>query len=124
MAIKCTALTNNIQDIFAIPAKVDNDEPDNIKAITTMVFCNKRIYNSNDPTANSDSLRVYAVPNNDISDFTLNPDNYLLINYLEIPAGETFTFDTERMTLANGDSIKAVCVSNRIVCTVSSVDLT
>lgn len=124
MAIKSTAITTNIQDIFAIPAKLNIDDPDNIKAITTMIFCNKAIYNPAEPTANSDILTVYAVPYADASEFLLNPSNFLVINRLEIPAGETFTFDTERLTLTSGDAIKAVCNSNRLICTVSSVDLT
>lgn len=124
MAIKNTEITTNIQSIFEIPEKFNIDDPDIIKAITTMIFCNKSIYNPANSTANTDILTVYAVPSENAAEFLLNPMNYVIINRLEIPAGETFTFDAERLTLSNGDSIKAVCTSNKLICTVSSVDLT
>lgn len=124
MAIKCTSLTNSIQDVFSIPAKNIPEDPDNIKAITTMIFCNKVEYNPDNPTVNGDTITVYAVPYEDSENFQFDQNKNLIINKLEIPAGETFTFDSERITLTNGDAIKAMCNSNRIVCTISSVDLT
>lgn len=124
MAIKTTVLTTGIQEIFSIPAKGNVNDPDIIKAVTTIIFCNKIPFSQADPTANSDVLTVYAVPEEDADTFNGSPSSNIIVNRLEIPAGETFTFESEKIILTNGDSIRAVTTHGNIVCTVSSVDLT
>jgi len=86
----------------------------NQTAITTLVFCNTSAYNASSPTANTSNLTVYAVPSGQAAG-TSN----MVVNALPIPAGETFTFDTEKMVLDNNDAIYAVATVANITATIS-----
>lgn len=105
MAITNTAITSNGTDIFVCPGGTSVQE----HAVTCVIFCNV-----------SDSLIVltlHAVPTGS------NVGNVnTIIKNLDIPAGETFTFDTEKMVLKTGDRIHAIASSeNALVSTVSSM---
>ncbi len=82
------------------------------QAITTMLFCNVA-------TTSTAYLDVYVVP------YPQNPggtDPNQVMRSVELPPGETFVLDTERLILEDLDSIHAqTSVANTIVCTVSSV---
>lgn len=77
-------------------------------AVTTVMFCN---------VSGSDvDLTVHILPSTSAGIALENK----VINTLTIPAGETFTFDTEKVILNEADRIHAVAsANNRLVATVS-----
>ncbi len=86
-------------------------------AITTIIVCNTSAFNPASPAANQSLLYMYAVPNGG----TAGTSN-LIVNGLPIPAGETVSFDQEKMVLANGDFIVAKTDSaSNLVATVSTL---
>ena len=86
MAIANAQLTLTDLEIVTVPA-------DKTYAITNILVCN----NSATNTANFDLHFLSGQPrNNNIT---------RVINNLELPAGETFTFDSERIILEAGDKI-------------------
>lgn len=64
-------------------------------AITTIIVCN--------PTGSAVALTMYAVP----SGGTAGDSTNVIVYQLSIPAGDTVSFDQEKMVLVNGDSIQA-----------------
>lgn len=83
-------------------------------AITTLIFCNTNVYNPVSPTANTVNLTLYMVPNGSSANST-----NMIVNQLPIPAGETFTFDTEKVVMASGDSVIATSSASGLSCTIS-----
>lgn len=108
MAILNTAVTSGNTTIFTSAGN---------NAITTMIFCNTSAYNPASPTANTSLLSVYAVPSGgSVGDGTM------IVNKLPMPAGETVSFDQEKIVLANGDFIVAKTDSlSNITATVSTL---
>lgn len=77
-------------------------------AITTVIICNTG--------ANDSALTLHAVPNgNGVS--TVN----MIVNALTIPAGDTVSFDQEKMVLSNGDSLVAFASDTGLSATVSTL---
>lgn len=74
-------------------------------AITTIIVCNSVPFNPTTPTVGQTNLYLYAVPNGGSP--TAPPTNSIIVNGLPIPAGETVSFDQEKMVLANGDMLVA-----------------
>jgi hypothetical protein len=74
----------------------------NTNAITTMVFCNTATPDPADESVRAVSLEVHLIKSGKAK-FASNT----IIKNLNIPAGETLFFDTERVVLDNGDSILA-----------------
>jgi hypothetical protein len=99
-----TSTTN----IFLCPGTAPNDIQEH--AVTCMIFCNTT-------TADDVVLNLYAVPTG------LSPaPQTQIIKSLTIPAGETFTFDSEKIILSTGDRIIATAsVIARLSVTVSSM---
>lgn len=86
-------------------------------AITTIIVCNTSAFNPSSPAANTSLLYMYAVP----SGGTAGLAN-VIVNGLPVPAGETVSFDQEKMVLANGDFIVAKTDSaSNLVATVSTL---
>jgi hypothetical protein len=85
------------------------------RAITTLIFCNTSTYVPATPTLNQSLLYVYAVPSSgSVGTGTI------IVNGLPIPAGETVSFDQEKMVLGTGDSLVAKTDSlSNITATVS-----
>jgi hypothetical protein len=108
MAINSTLITTLGQDIFTCPGTATTDERE--YAVTCMIFCN---YSNDD-----ELLSVWAMPVP-----AAESSVYLLIKDLLIPAGETFTFDTEKIVLATGEKVRAKTSSSntRLTVTVSSM---
>lgn len=103
MAIRNESLTTAGSNIFLCPA-------DQEQAITCIVFCNYSV--------STVTLNVYAIPAT-ISGATTAS---LVIKELELPASETFTFDTEKFVLSSGDRLYATCSANgAVTATVSSM---
>lgn len=71
-------------------------------AITTIIVCNSVVFDPANPTANESKLYMWAVPSGQgVTDLNL------IVNGLPVPAGETVSFDQEKMVLANGDRLIA-----------------
>jgi len=72
-------------------------------AITCIILCNTSL------TVNA-TVSVWIVPA-----AVAAGDANLILNEISLPAGETFSMDTERFILADGDSIQAQASQNLIV---------
>jgi hypothetical protein len=80
-------------------------------AVTCLFFCNV----SNDDVELTVHVIPYQVARSDIQK---------VIHLLTVPAGETFTFDTEKLVLETGDTIVAYAsADSRLVATISSMRL-
>jgi hypothetical protein len=77
-------------------------------AITTVIICNT---GSNDRT-----LTLHAVPSGSSASST-----NMIVNALIVPAGDTVSFDQEKMVLSNGDSLIAVGSNTGLSSTVSTL---
>lgn len=86
-------------------------------AITTVIVCNKVTFDPLNPLTGQTNLYLYAVPyGQSVTDVRL------IVNGLPIPAGETVTFDQEKMVLADGDTLVAKSDSpENLVATVSTL---
>jgi hypothetical protein len=78
------------------------------RAITTIIVCNTGGTNR--------TLTLYAVANGNSANATT-----MIVNALSIPAGETVSFDQEKMVLSTGDLIIAVGDSTGLSATVSTL---
>jgi len=76
------------------------------RAITTVIVCNT--------TAGDLTLSLYAV-----SAATAN--TALIVNTLTIPAGDTVSFDQEKMVLATGDALHGLASGSGLSATVSTL---
>ena len=89
-------------------------------AITTVIVCNTAIYDPSNPTSGLTYLYLNAVPSGGSASSPAT--NTTIVNKLPIPAGETVTFDQEKMVLANGDMLVAKSASPaNLVVTVSTL---
>ena len=78
------------------------------RAITTVIVCN---------TTGSDlPLTLYAVANGNSAD-----SGTMIVNALNIPAGDTVSFDQEKMVLSTGDTLVAVSSGTGLTATVSTL---
>lgn len=107
MALTCTEIPTTGADIFLCPGTAPSDVQEH--AVTCIIFCNT--------SASDVILNLYAVPTG------LNvAAQTQIIKDLTIPAGETFTFDSEKIILSTGDRVRAVTnVNNRLSATVSTM---
>jgi hypothetical protein len=83
-------------------------------AVTTTIFCNTNVYSSGSPATGTIELTLHVIPSGD----SRGPEN-MILNALPIPAGETFTFDTEKVVLENGDKLMALASAANLSATVS-----
>ena len=93
MAIASTLITSTPTAIFTCPSGQEF-------ALTTMFFCN---YSGSDVVLQSMNL----VPNGGSASTTNR-----IVHNLTIPAGETFTFDSEKIIISSGDFVSAVADVN------------
>ena len=78
------------------------------RAITTVIVCN---------TGATDlTLTLYAVA----SGGTAGASS-MIVNALTVPAGDMVSFDQEKMVLATGDELKAICSASGLTATVSTL---
>lgn len=78
------------------------------RAITTIIVCN---------TSGTDTtLSLYAVAGGGAAS-----SGNMIVNNLTVPAGDTVSFDQEKMVLATGDEVKAVCGAAGLTATVSTL---
>jgi len=76
------------------------------RAITTVIVCNT--------TASDRSITLYAVPSGGSAS-----SSTMIVNQLTVPAGDTVSFDQEKMVLGSGDQLKAICSDVGLTATVS-----
>lgn len=77
-------------------------------AITTVIVCNTGVADR--------SLTLYAVPSGGSASTT-----NMIVNSLTVPAGDTVSFDQEKMVLSNGDFLVAVSDNTGLSATVSTL---
>jgi hypothetical protein len=70
-------------------------------AITNILVCNTYDPNAGDAASNSASFDLSLLPNGEALDGLI----HRVVRELNLPAGETFTFDTERIVLEAGDAV-------------------
>ena len=99
----------------AIPATTDTTIylSSGNNAITTVIICNTDV-------VNPISLTLYAVENVGGSAGTTSSSN-MNVQTLTIPAGDTISFDQEKMVLAGGDSLVAYASAAGLTATVSTL---
>lgn len=90
MAIENAQLTTTQLDLLTVPAGESY-------AITTVMVCNS----SSSATASFD---MHLIKNTE----SLSNTKSLIVKELSIPAGETFTFDSEKIVLEAGDKLSFV----------------
>jgi hypothetical protein len=90
MSIVNAQLTTTQLDVITVPAGKQY-------AVTNILVCN------NDATDDA-SFDLHLIPSGD----PLNNSITRVVNNLTLPAGETFTFDSERIVLDTGDKIAFV----------------
>lgn len=78
------------------------------RAITTVIVCNT--------TAGDLSVTLYAVPSAGSAG-----NGTMIVNQLNVPAGDTVSFDQEKMVLGTGDELKAICSASGLTATVSTL---
>jgi hypothetical protein len=83
-------------------------------AITTLIFCNTYTYDPANPATGTTTLTLHVIP----SGGSRGPAN-MILNAMPIPAGETFTFDTEKVVLDNSDTVVALASAANLSATVS-----
>jgi hypothetical protein len=91
----------------------------NNNAVTTIMICNTATYDPLNPTVGLTYLDLHFVASTD----GISSTN-LVVNQLPVPAGETVTFDTEKIILANGDRVVASSASPaNLVATISTLEV-
>ena len=78
------------------------------RAITTVIVCNTGATDLN--------LTLYAVPSGGSAGVAT-----MIVNALIVPAGDMVSFDQEKMVLATGDELKAICSAAGLTATVSTL---
>ena len=76
-------------------------------AITVMFFCNNNTPDPLDPDFGKQLISVHVVP----SGGSVSNTNRI-VNQVPVDAGDTFTFGTERLVLAAGDTVHALTTDN------------
>lgn len=116
MAIQSVAI-NPVDPL--VEANVDLFVSSGSNAVTTVMVCNKAVYDENDPTLGLTYLTLHLVASGDGI-----TDTNMIVNRLPVPAGETVTFDTEKIVLENGDRVVASSQSPyNLVATVSTLEV-
>ena len=90
MAIENANLTTTQLDLLSVPANKEY-------AITTVMVCNK-------DTSATASCDMHLIKSGE----ALSNNKTLIVKELSLPAGETFTFDSEKIVLGTGDKISFV----------------
>lgn len=96
MAIVNAAIASIDTTVLTVPAGKQY-------AITTIMVCNTWTPNPLDEDDGKTNFDMHLIPSGDAKS-SVNQ----VINELELPAGETFTFDTEKVVLGEGDSVLVV----------------
>lgn len=94
MAIVNARLTGAQLNVLTVPS-------DKRYAITNIMVCNNA-------SSGSQSFDLHLIQNSGGSVGTLDNNVTRVVNNLDLPAGETFTFDSEKVILETGDTVSLV----------------
>lgn len=97
MAIVNFQLTDTQLDAITVPTG-------KTYAITNILVCNTYSPSGASPTTHDANFDLHLIPNGS----SLNNNVTCVVRELTLPAGETFTFDSERIVLEAGDKISFV----------------
>lgn len=97
MAIINAQLTDTQLDLLTVPAG-------KTYAITSIMVCNTYSPFSANPETRSASFDMHFV----MSGENINNQRSIVVRELTLPAGETFTFDSEKIVLSAGDKLSFV----------------
>lgn len=97
MAITNAQLTTTQLDVLTVPA-------DKRYAVTNILVCNNYDPAAGDAASHTANFDLHLIPNGE----ALNNSVTCVVRALSLPAGETFTFDSERIVLDTGDKISFV----------------
>jgi len=112
MAIVNAAIANTDTAILTVPAGVRY-------AITNILVCNVADQNPLHEEAELTNFDMHLIPSGQPK-----AENNMIVRSLNLPAGETFTFDSERIILEEGDSIVLLGESpTNLVATVSYMEV-
>ena len=110
MAIQSTAIGTSNTNLYVSSGNT---------AVTCIWVCNTATYDPLNPTAGQTYLDLHFVKQGQ----GITNTN-LIVNQLPVPAGETVTFDTEKIILDNGDSVVANSASPaNLVATISVISV-
>lgn len=101
MAIVNANLTITPLDILTVPAG-------KTYAITNILVCNTYDPDAVDAGSHDAKFDLHLIPNGQPRDNTIT----VVVRQLTLPAGETFTFDSERIVLDAGDKVTFVAEPN------------
>mgnify|MGYP003624895746 FL=1 len=90
MAIENQQLTTGQLDLLTVPASKEY-------AITTVMVCNK-------DSSSTASFDMHLVKSGE----AVSNNKTIIVNELSLPPGETFTFDSEKIVLGEGDKLSFV----------------
>lgn len=93
MAINSALIGTTDTNLLVVPAGKSY-------AITTIMVCNYYTPNPSNPDEGKTNFDMHFIQ----SGQPRGNDN-IIINQLELPAGETFTFDSEKIILEEGDTV-------------------
>lgn len=98
MSIQSTAIVDNggnfRHDVLTVPAGKSY-------LIATVLVCNKYSPSDVTPENETESFDMFIVKDGD----AVSPDVNAVVRELSLPAGETFTFDSEKIVLDENDRI-------------------
>lgn len=97
MAIINAQLTDTQLDLLTVPTG-------KTYAITGIMVCNTYSPNDTDPETHDASFDMHFIMNGN----TLDNKITCVVRELNLPAGETFTFDSEKIVLSAGDRLSFV----------------
>jgi len=84
-----------------------------VRAVTTIIVCNT--------TTGDRQLTIYALGKNGSGVQSTANDNSTIVKELNIPAGDTVSFDQEKFVLDSTDSLVAIGSSTGLTATVSTL---
>lgn len=93
MALTCTAIKTTNTTLYTSAGN---------NAITTLIVSNVNPFNPASPSVGQSNLNLFIVPGGGTPNFS-----NLIVSALPLPAGETFTFDNEKLIMGNGDTLVA-----------------
>ena len=110
MAIQSSAIGTSNTDIYVSSGNT---------AVTCIWVCNTATYDPNNPSTGQTYLDLHFVKQ---GQGVTNTN--IIVNQLPVPAGETVTFDTEKIILDNGDRVVAnTSAPANLVATISVINV-
>jgi hypothetical protein len=113
MAIENAQLETTRVDLLTVPAG-------KTYAITSIMVCNTYSPNGADPETHNASFDMHFIKDGQ----ALGNQTTCVVRELNLPAGETFTFDSEKIILSAGDKLSFVAQPENVTFGSGLTDLT